>query len=71
MYWDIQMECMDRERLLSIQKQRLRDAVRHAYNNVAHYKGVFDERGLKPEDIKEPSDLRHLPPTDKDVLREN
>jgi phenylacetate-CoA ligase len=45
--------------------------LKHAYENVPYYTRVFDERGIKPEDIKSLSDLKKLPYLTKDLVRKN
>ena len=41
-----------RERLEEYQLAQLGKLLDHAYENVPYYRRVFDERGLKPRDIK-------------------
>lgn len=43
------------------QSEHLRRLVKHAYETVPYYKRVFDERKLKPLDIKSISDLHKIP----------
>ena len=45
--------------------------MRHAYDNVPYYRRIFDERGLKPDDIQSSIDLMKLPVLTKQVIREN
>lgn len=44
---------------------RIRDVVRHAYQNVEFYRNRMDGCGLKPDSIRSLDDLRYLPPTTK------
>lgn len=60
-----------REQLETYQLQKLGKLLKHAYENVPYYRRVFDERGLKPEDIQDFSDLQKLPYLTKDVIRKN
>jgi len=60
-----------RDRILELQNQRLRQLVEYAYNNVPYYRGVFDERALKPKDIKSGEDLVKLPILTKKRIRNN
>ncbi len=69
-YWS-PSECMDPEARLGYQSELLRKQVKYAYENVPMYKKKFDEKGLKPEDIKGLEDLKHVPFTVKDDFREN
>ncbi|HWU91609.1 MAG TPA: hypothetical protein VN253_30285 [Kofleriaceae bacterium] len=43
----------------------LRRVLRHAYHHTAHYRRVFDERGLHPDDVRDLDDLRSVPLLDR------
>ena len=51
--------------------ERLAWSLRHAYENVPHYRRSFDAAGVHPDDLKELADLRRFPFTTKDDLRAN
>lgn len=70
-YWNKEAECVDRERLRSIQSERLLQTVRHSYEHVPAYKRKFDEIGLKPDDIQGIDDLTRIPFTVKTDFRDN
>ncbi|CAM02816.1 phenylacetate-CoA ligase [Saccharopolyspora erythraea NRRL 2338] len=59
------------DELAHVQLERLRRTLRHAYDNVEHYRSRFDEAGLRPEDCKSLDDLARLPFTTKHDLRDN
>ncbi|MCL4491209.1 MAG: hypothetical protein M1510_04765 [Nitrospirae bacterium] len=59
------------KRLPEIQSDRLRKLILHCYENVPYYRSLFNGRGLKPDDIKSPEDLKLLPILTKDTVREN
>jgi phenylacetate-CoA ligase len=59
------------DELRALQLQRLRAALRHAYDNVAHYRRAFDAAGVRPDDCRELADLARFPFTTKADLREN
>lgn len=58
-----------KEKLEEYQMWQLSKLLHHAYENVPYYRKVFDERGLKPKDIKSINDLRKLPYLTKDIIR--
>ena len=64
-------ETMPRKKIQELQLKRLKKSVHLVYENVPHYKKRFKEQGIKPEDIKTLEDVRKLPFTTKDDLREN
>ncbi|UPK74259.1 phenylacetate--CoA ligase [Nocardioidaceae bacterium SCSIO 66511] len=59
------------DELRSLQLERLRWSLGHAYENVPHYRRAFDDLGVHPEDCKELSDLAKFPLTGKAELRDN
>jgi len=60
-----------RDKILELQNQRLRQLVRHAYDNVPYYRSLFDARALKPSDIERVEDLVKLPILTKRLIRSN
>jgi len=59
------------DELRAVQLDRLRWSVRHAYENVPHYRASFDAAGVHPDDVKTLEDLAKLPFTGKADLRDN
>ncbi|MFE4694789.1 phenylacetate--CoA ligase PaaK [Streptomyces sp. NPDC056749] len=64
-------ERLGRDELESLQLERLRATLRHAYENVGFYRAAFDEAGLRPEDCRTLADLSRFPFTVKSDLRDN
>src|SRR5512135_3023128 len=71
MIWDEELETLPREALEALQLKRLVATAERVYATVPFYKRKFDESGVKPSDIKSLRDLRRLPFTTKDDLRDN
>lgn len=65
------VETLSTDELRSLQVERLRWSVRHAYDNVPHYRASFDAAGVHPDDVKDLDDLARLPFTTKADLRDN
>jgi len=59
------------DELHSLQLDRLRWSLKHAYENVPHYRSVFDAAGVHPGDLKHLADLAKFPFTTKAELRDN
>jgi phenylacetate-CoA ligase len=59
------------DELRALQLQRLQWSLRHAYDNVPHYRSAFDAAGVHPDSITELSDLAKFPTTTKSDLRDN
>ena len=64
-------ERMSADELRSLQTERLRWTLRHAYANVPFYRKTFDAAGVSPEDCRSLDDLSGFPVTTKDDLRDN
>lgn len=71
MIWNKEAECLKRKDMEELQLERLKNVVRHAYENVPFYRKRFDEIGLKPEHIVTLKDIEKIPFTTKDDLRDN
>ena len=69
-YFNPEVECMPLPQLRKLQEERLRQSVELVYHKVPYYKRIFDERGLKPSNIRHLEDLYLLPFTKKAALRE-
>ncbi|MFE1518930.1 phenylacetate--CoA ligase PaaK [[Kitasatospora] papulosa] len=64
-------ERLGRAELESLQLERLRATLRHAYENVGFYRAAFEKAGLRPEDCRTLADLSRFPFTVKSDLRDN
>ncbi|MFH8251850.1 phenylacetate--CoA ligase PaaK [Microbacterium sp. B2969] len=62
-------ERLTRPEIETLQLERLRWSVRHAYENVPLYTRKLDAAGVAPDDIRSLDDLRRLPFTTKEDLR--
>ena len=65
------IETASLDELQSLQLERMRWSLQHAYDNVPHYKKSFDDAGVEPGDLKSLSDLAKFPFTVKTDLRDN
>ncbi len=65
------IEVASRDEIANLQRNRLQWSLRHAYENVPHYRKAFDEKGVSPEDFRDLSDLAQFPFTTKQDLRAN
>jgi len=65
------IETASRDEISALQLQRLKWTLKHAYDNVPHYKQKFDAAGVHPDDLKTLADLAKFPFTTKADLRDN
>lgn len=71
MIFNEEFETLPRPALEALQVKRLQDVAKRVYERVPFYKKKFDEAGVKPGDIKSLDDLKKLPFTVKQDLRDN
>ena len=69
MYWEPEKETLDRGELEQLQLERLQSTLSRVYRNVPFYRKKFNEAGVDPDEFRSLSDLRKLPYTTKDDLR--
>ncbi|MCC6073268.1 phenylacetate--CoA ligase PaaK [Massilia sp. GCM10020059] len=65
------IERASRDELQALQLERMKWSLKHAYENVPHYRAAFDAAGVHPEDLRTLADLAKFPFTDKKTLRDN
>ena len=70
-YWNEKIETMHVQELRKHQLGKLKEQVKHCYNNSAFYRKKFKAAGLKPDDIKTLVDIQKIPFTIKNDLRDN
>jgi phenylacetate-CoA ligase len=64
-------EGLSREELKNLQSGRLKAIVNYVYERMPFYRKRFDSLGIKPEDIKDISDIKKLPFTTKQDIVDN
>lgn len=71
MIWNRNKECMSRDEMQELQGKRLRKLVDLVYHNVPFYREKMQALDLAPDDIRTIEDIRKLPFTTKQDLRDN
>ena len=70
MFWQEEIETMDRADLERLQLARLKNIVDYCYNRVPFYKKRLDEAGITADKITALSDIQYIPYTTKDDIRD-
>jgi phenylacetate-coenzyme A ligase PaaK-like adenylate-forming protein len=70
-HFNSELETLPLSKLRKLQNERLQHQVKRVYERVAFYKGLFNENGIDPKEIKGVEDLHKLPFTKKVALRDN
>ena len=66
-----ELETMPRDKLGEYQLDLFRKQMAYVYRRAPMYKWKFDEAGIRPEDIKTFDDVRKVPFTTKEELRQS
>ena len=69
-YWNKAIETMGREQIRELQLARLQATVEKVYANVPYYREKMEAKGILPGDVKTLDNLRDLPITTKQDLRD-
>ena len=69
-YWQTELETAPRAEIEALQLKRLKETVEREYAKVPIYRERMDSTGVRPEDIKTLDDIRRLPFTVKQDLRD-
>jgi phenylacetate-CoA ligase len=70
-YFQEEIECAPREKIIEIQNEKLVKQVKHVWDNVPYYRKKMEEKGVTPDDIKSIDDLHKLPFITKADLRDS
>jgi len=71
MYWEPEKECMTRDALEQLQLERLQSTLYRVGTHVPFYRKSFDELKIDYDHFRSLEDLRRLPFTSKQDLRDN
>ena len=71
MIYNEEFETLPSEALKALQLKRLKQVVERVYHTVGFYRRTYENAGVVPEDINSLDDLRTLPFTTKDDLKDN
>jgi len=69
-YWNPTYECMSRDEMAKTQSERLLETVKRVFHNVPFYREKMQKKGIEPGDIKSIADLKNLPFSYKQDLRD-
>jgi len=70
-FFNEEFETLPRAALEALQLKRLQQTLERVYANVPFYKQSFDKAGIKPLEVKSLDDLRRLPFTTKQDMRDS
>ena len=69
-YFQPEIECASREEIVKIQNEKLKEQIKHVWENVPYYRKKMEKKGVTPDDIQSIEDLHKLPFLSKKDLRD-
>ncbi len=72
-YWQAQYAIrrqFDLDQISKVQNTKLRSLIHYSFNNIKYYKEIFEQTGVKPEQIRTTHDLQEIPFLTKKELRD-
>jgi phenylacetate-CoA ligase len=70
-YWNEPIETMESDRMVELQTHRIRELLDRSYRQVPFYRSRMQEHGILPGDIRWLDDMKKLPFTVKQDMRDN
>ncbi|MDY6765441.1 MAG: AMP-binding protein [Halobacteria archaeon] len=68
--WNPVLEALPRDELRDLQLNKFRNQLEYVYENSPFYRRKLDNSGIKPRNVQSFEDIRDIPTTTKDELRE-
>lgn len=68
-YWNPYLETLPRENLEKLQLKKFKRIAKWAYDNSKFHKALYDDAGLRPEDIRSMEDVNRVPKVEKSMMR--
>ncbi|MBW2128559.1 MAG: phenylacetate--CoA ligase family protein [Deltaproteobacteria bacterium] len=69
-YWNPLLETLPGEKLRDLQLKKFRRIFQWAYEHSKFHRSLYDEAGIKPEDIRSFEDIRRVPKVEKSMMRD-
>ncbi len=69
-YWNPMLETMDHEKLRNLQLKKFKRIFKWAFDHSKFHRSLYDQAGVRPEDIRSFEDVRHVPKVDKSMMRD-
>jgi len=69
-YWNPVLETLPEEKLRKLQVKKFRRIFQWAYDHSKFHRSLYDQAGIKPEDIRSLEDIKHVPKVEKSMMRD-
>ena len=69
-YWNPAMETLPHEKIQTLQLKKFKRLFEWAYDHSKFHRGLYDNAGIRPEDIQTFEDIRSVPTVEKSMMRD-
>ena len=69
-YWNPFLETLPREKIRQLQFNKFKELFQWTYDRSKFHRSLYDEAGIKPEDIRTFEDIRRVPTVEKSMMRD-
>ncbi len=69
-YWNPVLETLPQEKLQDLQLMKFKRLFQWAYERSKFHRSLYDEAGIKPDDIHSFGDIPHVPKVEKAMMRD-
>ena len=69
-YWNPVLETLPRERIRNLQLKKFKRIFQWAYDHSRFHRALYEEAGIRPDDIRSMEDIRHVPKVEKAMMRD-
>ncbi len=69
-YWNPVLETLPAEKIRRLQFKKFKHIIRWAYDHSRFHRSLYDQAGIRPDDIRRPEDIRQVPKVNKSMMRD-
>ena len=69
-YWNPVLETLAEEKLRNLQVKKFRRIFQWTFDHSKFHRSLYDDAGIKPEDIRSLEDIKHVPKVEKSMMRD-
>ncbi|MEJ2726052.1 MAG: AMP-binding protein [Deltaproteobacteria bacterium] len=69
-YWNPVLETLPQEKLRDLQVKKFKKIFEWAYTHSKFHRSLYDEAGIKPDDVRSFEDVRRVPTVEKSMMRD-
>ncbi|MFC1885412.1 phenylacetate--CoA ligase family protein [Thermodesulfobacteriota bacterium] len=70
LYWNPILETLPHEKIRDLQLKKMKRIFGWAYDNSRFHRKLYEDAGIKPEDIRSFDDIRLIPKIEKSMMRD-